>query len=199
MQQHINLNLIPTGLPPTFYTSAYDVGRIFTITVYEGTETYTVPDDAVVELHATKPDKKAIVYTCTHVGAEISFTTTEQLTAVSGTVDCKIWITEGDNRLGTLKFRLYVDADALPDDADLSVSDLASIQVDIQTAKDAKETAVASAKTAEAAANRAEVAANAKAAFMYYYGLMNTVVEFTYGDDGNIKSLTKPIPVTKIQ
>lgn len=198
MQQHINLNLIPTGLPPIFYASAYDVGRVFTISVYEGSELYTIPDGAEVELHALKPDKKALDYKCTVSGSTVSFTATEQMTAVSGIVDCKIWISKDGNRLGTLRFRLFVDADALPDDADMSASDLSAIQQDIDIAKDARDkaktyadSASTSADAAAESAKQAEIAADSKTAFQYYYGMLNQTIGFKYGDDGNVSEIDK--------
>lgn len=196
--QNIGLNLIPSGISPIIYASEYDVGRLFSIDVYDGDELYTIPTDADVELHALKPDGKAIDYKCTFSGSTISISTTEQLTAIDGKVDCKIWIMEGSNRLGTLKFILYVDSDAIPDDANLSASDLKAIAEDIDTAKDARDkaksyadSASSSADAAAASAKQAEIAADSKTAFQYYYGMLNQTIGFKYGDDGNVSEIDK--------
>lgn len=136
MNQVIRLNLVPTGIPPTVYASEADVGRTIMFKIYDGDVAYTIPDGATVELHGTKPDNHSFDYRPTYSGSIVNVITTEQMCAKEGLTECKLRIVSGDNlNIGTLLFYLNVQRDALPEDADLSESDLKAVHEDIETAK----------------------------------------------------------------
>ena len=136
MNQVIRLNLVPSGIPPTVYVSEVDVGRTIAFEIYDGDTSYTIPDGATVELHGTKPDNHSFDYRPTYSGSTVNVVTTEQMCAKAGVTICKLRIVSGDSlNIGTLLFHLNVERDALPEDADLSASDLKAVYEDIETAK----------------------------------------------------------------
>lgn len=130
--QTINLNLIPTGVRPVLHCSQYDIGREFGANIYDGDEEYTIPTGASVIVQGTKPDGHSFIYGAddgvTFSGNAVSFTTTEQMAACAGDTECEIKIMASGATLCTLNFVLDVERSALPDDADISKSDLSLIQ-----------------------------------------------------------------------
>ena len=210
MNQVIRLNLVPSGIPPTVYVSEVDVGRTIAFEIYDGDTSYTIPDGATVELHGTKPDNHSFDYRPTYSGSTVNVVTTEQMCAKAGVTICKLRIVSGDSlNIGTLLFHLNVERDALPEDADLSASDLKAVYEDIETAKQTvKETtaikesaetttksymdaAAASADAAAKSAAQAETASNSKSAFQYYYGLMDQTTDFTTDSDGKVTEINQ--------
>lgn len=221
MNQVIRLNLVPSGIPPTVYVSEVDVGRTIAFEIYDGDTSYTIPDGATVELHGTKPDNHSFDYRPTYSGSTVNVVTTEQMCAKAGVTICKLRIVSGDSlNIGTLLFHLNVERDALPEDADLSESDLKAVHEDIETArqtvkdtqaikdaavtetiniaKEAKTTtksymdaAAASADAAAKSAAQAETASNSKSAFQYYYGLMDQTTDFTTDSDGKVTEINQ--------
>lgn len=206
MNQVIRLNLVPTGIPPTVYASEADVGRTIKFEIYDGDVAYTIPDGATVELHGTKPDNHSFDYRPTYSGSIVNVITTEQMCAKEGLTECKLRIVSGDSlNIGTLLFYLNVQRDALPEDADLSESDLKAVHEDIETAKQTvKDTqaiaetaksymnsAAASADAAAKSAVQAETASNSKSAFQYYYGLMDQTTDFTTNSNGNVTEINQ--------
>ena len=136
MNQVVRLNLIPTGIPPTVYASETDVGRTIKLEIFDGETAYTIPDGATVELHGTKPDNHSFDYRPTYSGSVVNAVTTEQMCAKEGTTECTLRIVSGDDiNIGTLLFYLNVQRDALPEDADLSETDLKAVHEDIETAR----------------------------------------------------------------
>lgn len=130
--QQINLNLVPSGVPPVVYASQYDVGRTFRINLFDGNDAYTVPDGAVITLIGTKTDMHSFAYSSEDDdpkvkvdGSAITVTTTEQMCAMPGTTLCEISVRKSTTLIiGSLNFILQVEKAIVPEDGFLNASDL---------------------------------------------------------------------------
>lgn len=147
--QIININLTPGGVNPTAYASQYDVGRIITLNIWDGSSEYTIPSGAAVKINGIKPDRHGFSYSPEDGYIEIdqgrhsvTVNTAQQMTCVYGSVICEISI-EKDGVIGTANFTLEVEAAPLNDDTIVSDTDLPGIIAE-----------------AEAQAERAEAAAD---------------------------------------
>lgn len=131
IEQAYDLNLIPGGVPIIVNVSQADAGtRTLKFNVFNRNELYTIPSDVKAEVVGTKQDHHCFVNECTMSGSVVSVSVTGQMTAVQGDVTCKIrFIKDGtSNVLGSAIFILRVDTAALPEDADLSASDIPMIE-----------------------------------------------------------------------
>lgn len=141
--QNVNLNLIPGSVLPVINVSQYDVGRQFTLTVYEGAVAYSLTGKDV-EIRGSKPDGNGFAYDSTDGAVSVSnnvvtITTLQQMTACGGQVMCELRITSGSDILGTLNFILDCEPSALSDDTPISDTDIPAIERDFQDALDAAE------------------------------------------------------------
>lgn len=151
--QNVNLNLIPGSVLPVVNVSQYDVGRHFTLTVYEGATAYSLTGKGV-QIRGTKPDGNGFAYDSTDGAISVSnnvvtVSTLQQMTACGGQVMCELRITSGSDVLGTINFILDCEPSALSDDTPISDTDIPAIERDMQAAVDRAEDA---ADDAEAAA-----------------------------------------------
>ena len=131
IEQAYDLNLIPGGVPIIVNVSQADAGtRTLKFNVFNRNELYTIPSDVKAEVVGTKQDHHCFINECTMSGSVVSVLVTGQMTAVQGDVTCKIrFIKDGtSNVLGSAIFVLRVDTAALPEDADLSASDIPMIE-----------------------------------------------------------------------
>lgn len=131
IEQAYDLNLIPGGVPIIVNVSQADAGtRTLKFNVFNRNELYTIPSDVKAEVVGTKQDHHCFINECTMSGSIVSVLVTGQMTAVQGDVTCKIrFIKDGtSNVLGSAIFVLRVDTAALPEDADLSASDIPMIE-----------------------------------------------------------------------
>lgn len=134
--QQINLDLVPSGVPPVVYASQYDVGRIFRINLFDGNDAYIVPDGAVVTLVGTKTDMHSFAYSSEDDdpkvkvdGSSITVTTTEQMCAMPDNALCEISVRKSTTLIiGSLNFILHVEKAVVPDDANSSASDLSAYE-----------------------------------------------------------------------
>ena len=111
--ESINLNLIPTGDAPVIHAAQYDIDRPLIINMYLGEDTFT-PTDLDIELQVRKVDNNIVTAVPDSVdGNTITFLTTEQMTACSGSNLCSLKFTAGDNHIATLHFFLVVQRDVL--------------------------------------------------------------------------------------
>lgn len=142
--QTIRLNMTPNGVMPHLYCSRYDVGRQLGLQVYDDNTAYSIPSDAVARVHGIKPDNTVFAYGSSDTDAVVSIdtttsvitlTTTEQMTAITGTTICELILEEGDTVLGSLNFYIEVEESVLQDDDKTSKSDLATYQQMIDWAK----------------------------------------------------------------
>lgn len=153
--QEYDLNMIPGGVPVRVPVSQYDAGsRTITFNLYAGAEQFSVPTSAAAQINGTKPDGKSFSYAADINGSSVSATITEQMTAAAGRVNCEIALLNGSNFLGSANFVLLVEKAALPEDADLSETELSTIQSAITETKGNADAAAGSAT--EAAASAAE-------------------------------------------
>lgn len=129
IEQTINLNLIPGGVPPRINASQYDAdSRTINATLYNGSVLYEVPTNAVCYVRGTKKDDTGFEYECTFDGSVVSFDITQQMTAFAGEVVCEVQIVYSDQILGTANFVLAVEDTALSDDTEISETDIPIIQ-----------------------------------------------------------------------
>ena len=111
--ESINLNLIPTGDAPVIHAAQYDIDRPLIINMYLGEDTFT-PTDLDIELQVRKVDNNIVTAVPDSVdGNTITFLTTEQMTACSGSNLCSLKFSAGDNHIATLHFFLVVQRDVL--------------------------------------------------------------------------------------
>lgn len=111
--EYIELNICPTGDKPVFHAAQYDIGRPIIIKLKNGEDDFT-PTDLDIELQVRKVDNNVVTAVPDSVdGNVVTFLTTEQMTACSGTNLCEVQLTSDDNTMATLHFYLVVQRDAL--------------------------------------------------------------------------------------
>ncbi|MBQ6501735.1 MAG: hypothetical protein IJI87_10225 [Mogibacterium sp.] len=154
--QTINLNLVPGKVKPVVHSSQYDKGRTFRCYLFDGSTNYTLDGTETITIEGQKSDSHIFLYSVTNTESNyVDVATTEQMTAVSGLVDCELRIKKGDTDIGTANFWLEVEK-ASTENGTLSESDISLLR----EVEDATESAATSASdSAEAAAASAEQAA----------------------------------------
>ena len=111
--ENITLNLIPTGDTPSIHVAQFDVDRPFTVTLKEGADDFT-PTGYDIELQVRKVDNNIVTTVPTQTsGNVITFNTTEQMTACSGTNIAELQLTKDSQTFATLHFYLIVQRDVL--------------------------------------------------------------------------------------
>lgn len=111
--ENIVLNLIPTGDTPSIHVAQYDIGRPFTITLKEGEDDFT-PTGYDIELQVRKVDSNIVTAIPTSTSGNIvTFNTTEQMTACSGTNIAELELTKDSQTFATLHFYIVVQRDVL--------------------------------------------------------------------------------------
>ena len=155
--QTCKVDMVPGGMPPIIHVSQYDAGsRDLTFELYSGAMPWKVPSGATVTIDGTKPDRKAFSVTATASGSTVTATVTQQMTAAAGRAECQLTVTSGENVLGSANFILDVERAAMSENADMSATDIASVEA-------AKTQAIAAAQAAQAAQAAAEAATSSKA------------------------------------
>ena len=174
--QTCKINMVPGGMPPIIHVSQYDAGsRVLTFELYSGAILWTAPSGATVTIDGTKSDQKAFSVAATVSGSTVTATLTQQMAAAAGRAECQLTVTKGENVLGSANFILDVERAALSEDADISATDISSVETAktqaisaMQQAQAAAETAQGEAATAtkkaQAAADSASAAASSKTA-----------------------------------
>ena len=111
--ENITLNLIPTGDTPSIHVAQFDVDRPFNVTLKEGEDDFT-PTGYTIELQVRKVDNNIVtavpVQTSDNV---VTFNTTQQMTACSGTNLAELQLTKDSQTFATLHFYLVVQRDVL--------------------------------------------------------------------------------------
>ena len=155
------LSITPGMIPPVVHVSQYDSEALaITFELYENEKLYKKPSGALAKIEMTKPDRKAISNDCTYAeDGTVSFSVTEQMTAVKGTARGKIIILDSaGGQIGTAAFLMEVDAAGITDGAIESESDLPELREVMkavnETTQKAKD-ATAAAKAAESSAKNA--------------------------------------------
>ena len=111
--EYIELNLIPTGEKPVFHAAQYDVGRPIIIKLKNGEDDFT-PTGLNLELQVRKVDNNIVTAVPDSVdGNVVTFLSTQQMTACSGTNLCEVELSDGSTTIATLHFYLVVQRDVL--------------------------------------------------------------------------------------
>ena len=111
--ENITLNLIPTGDTPSIHVAQFDVDRAFTVTLKEGEDDF-VSTDYTIELQVRKVDNNIVTAVPVQIsGNVVTFNTTEQMTACSGTNLAELQLTKGGQTFATLHFYVVVQRDVL--------------------------------------------------------------------------------------
>ena len=111
--ENIVLNLIPTGDTPSIHVAQFDVNRPFTVTLKEGEDDFT-PTGYDIELQVRKVDSNIVTAIPTSTSGNIvTFNTTEQMTACSGTNIAELELTKDSQTFATLHFYIVVQRDVL--------------------------------------------------------------------------------------
>ena len=109
----ITLNLIPSGEVPVIHAAQYDVNRPLMFALKLGTDDFN-PSGYDLEMQIRKVDNNIVTAAPASVTSNVvTFNSTEQMTACSGTNLGKIQITKDDLDIATLHFYLVVQRDVL--------------------------------------------------------------------------------------
>lgn len=160
--QTLKLNLIPGQVLPRVNVSQYDAGtRTLQMLLYNGDQAFNIPTGYGGFVQGTKPDRTGFQYaaTVTEGSNVVTLVVTQQMAAVSGEVTCELVIANGNDRIATVNFILYVEPAALADDTVISETELPLIEEAAELAQRIDGIAAdveADADRAEAAADNAE-------------------------------------------
>lgn len=161
--QTINLNLVPGKVKPVVHSSQYDKGRTFRCNLFDGSTNYTLDGTETITIEGQKSDSHIFLYSVTNTQSNyVDVTTTEQMTAVSGLVDCELRIKKGDTDIGTANFWLEVEK-ASTENGVISDSDISALREVEDSANAAATAAGTSAGEAAASAESASDSATAAA------------------------------------
>ena len=109
----ITLNLIPSGDIPVIHAAQYDVDRPLKFALKLGSDDFN-PSGYTLELQIRKVDNNIVTAAPSEVTSNVvTFNTTEQMCACSGTNLGEIQITKDDLDIATLHFYLVVQRDVL--------------------------------------------------------------------------------------
>ena len=129
-----DLELKPGGIPPIIHASQGDVGRMFKANIYwDGAAATSYVSGATVNLRGKKPDKTVFDDTATLAGSMVTFETTEQMTIISGPVECELVFSNDGDIIASANFLLIVEASPYDPNA-ISESEVQGINAMIQAA-----------------------------------------------------------------
>ena len=150
--QTINLNLVPGKVKPVVHSSQYDKGRTFRCYLFDGSTNYTLDGTETITIEGQKSDSHIFLYSVTNTHSNyVDVATTEQMTAISGLVDCELRIKKGDTDIGTANFWLEVEK-ASTENGVISDSDISAL-------REVEDSANAAATAAGTSAGEAAVSA----------------------------------------
>lgn len=127
--QVVDLQYAPNGIEPVIRVSQFDTGRQFQLRIFDGVTPYVMPEGTVARIDGIKPDKTGFSY-IDAVSVEdniVTVTTQDQMTVLSGIVECEIRFIQGTNYIGTLNFKLNVEKSPINGDTDMSETDIPAI------------------------------------------------------------------------
>lgn len=129
-----DLELKPGGIPPIIHASQGDIGRMFKANIYwDGSAATSYVSGATVNLRGKKPDKTVFDYTATLAGSMVTFETTEQMTIISGPVECELVFSNDGDIIASANFLLIVEASPYDPNA-ISESEVQGLNAMIQAA-----------------------------------------------------------------
>ena len=133
--QRIKANLIPSCdmINPFIHLAQYDVsdgtGKQVEIELYYGADKYTIPSGSTVTFRGTKRDKTGYSYEITKFTDNVvTVDVKPQMTALSGTHNAELRITNGHTISNTIKFIMDIESSALADDTKVSETQLPTIE-----------------------------------------------------------------------
>lgn len=129
-----DLELKPGGIPPIVHASQGDIGRMFKANIYwDGSAATSYVSGATVNLRGRKPDKTVFDYSATLAGSTVTFETTEQMTIISGPVECELVFSNDGDIIASANFLLIVEASPYDPNA-ISESEVQGLNAMIQAA-----------------------------------------------------------------
>ena len=106
--KEFKLDLAPGQLRPVVNASQGDIGRPFKADLYWNGSPWTATG-YTAKLRGKKPDNTVFEYTATVSGSSVTFSTTEQMTIISGPVECELVFSQSGNVVASANFVLAVE------------------------------------------------------------------------------------------
>ena len=168
-QQTIDLNLIPSGVPPVVHVNQYETQLdAFCFNLYKGTEPFTIPSNAAVLINGLKPDGNVFSYAASYASGNTAVCNCEQqMVPLAGDVVCELRVRTASEIIGTLNFIMRVEEAPLHDDSVISETTIPLIEQAIDIAANlaeyieqtlsARDEAVASAADAKESEDNAAI------------------------------------------
>lgn len=177
--QTLNLNLIPSGVPPVVHVSQYDNQiNALTLKIFNGTTPYTIPTNAAVLINGVKPDKNVFSFAAaSYSGSTVICNIEQQMTACAGPTVCELRIRTASEIIGTCNFVLQVEEAPLHDDSVISETMIPLIEQAVDIAANLAEYIQATLDASRDAVDAAEAAALSAASASQY----NANMEQIYG------------------
>ena len=126
------LDLTPGASRPVLYASQGDIGRPFMARCYWNGATWTATGNTA-NIRGRKPDETVFDYTATVDGSTVTFETTEQMTIISGPVECELVFSNDGDIIASANFVLIVEASPYDPNA-ISESEVQGLNAMIQAA-----------------------------------------------------------------
>ena len=125
--QNTKLNAVPGGIIPVVHVSQFDVNRAISFTIYDGNAPAVLSEGTTVSIEGTKPDGYGFAYTGTLVDNVATFNTTDQMTVLSGSIECKLILSLNSQVIGTAMFILDIEKAAIDGNTDMSETEIPAI------------------------------------------------------------------------
>lgn len=106
--KEFKLDLAPGQLRPVVNASQGDIGRPFKADLYWNGSPWTATG-YTAKLRGKKPDNTVFEYTATVSGSSVTFSTTEQMTIIPGSVECELVFTQSGDVIASANFTLMVE------------------------------------------------------------------------------------------
>ena len=168
-QQTIDLNMIPSGVPPVVHVNQYETQlNAFIFNLYKGNEPFAIPNNAAVLFNGLKPDGNVFSFAAASTSGNTAICNCEQqMVPLAGDVVCELRVRTASEIVGTLNFILRVEEAPLHDDSVISETTIPLIEqaIDIaanlaeyiETTLTARDDAVASAAAAKESEDNAAI------------------------------------------
>ena len=130
--KEFKLDLAPGQLRPVVNASQGDIGRPFKADLYWNGSPWTATG-YTANLRGKKPDATVFEYTATVSGPAVTFETTEQMTIISGPVECELVFSNDGDIIASANFLLIVEASPYDPNA-ISESEVQGLNAMIQAA-----------------------------------------------------------------
>ena len=152
IEQTYKLDLVPQGFQTVVHVSQYDVGsRKLTFELQKDGVAYEPPAQLDASISGKKPDRHVFYYPMEVSGNKASIVIEQQMTVISGDVECKIVLTSAGEQIATASFILAVEGTPI-NNADISESDIPIFESLVNQAQTAASEAKEQATNAAASA-----------------------------------------------